>query len=66
MWIILLIIVIIIIYMFWNRAEYSADPPIRIRRWRSSVSNNMPGEPRQVQDDWWDKSYNSGIGFQLG
>jgi len=64
-----IIIIILVLVLFWyltKKAEHQNGPPIRIKRWRDSVPKGiMPGEPRQEQDDWWDKNYNSGIGFTL-
>ena len=68
--IILLIIVCILIIIYSNKKEY-----LSIRRWRDLTPKvrkfkNHLGEtvyitPRQVNDTWWDRNYNSGIGFQL-
>lgn len=58
------------IFKFYE-SYYDANSvkPIRLRRWRDSVpTNNALGGSdtlRQVQDDWWDRAYNSGRGFQL-
>lgn len=39
-----------------------------IRRWRNLVPDQsyILGPPRQVTDNVWDRTYNSGIGFQMG
>jgi len=67
MWVYIVIIILVLLLLYLNqKTEYQRDPPIRITRWRNSVPKGiMPGEPRQVQDDWWDTRYNSGIGFTL-
>ena len=68
MWAYIIIIILVLILLYLNqKTEYQSDPPTRIKRWRDSVPKEiMPGEPRQEQDDWWEKNYNSGIGFVLG
>jgi|GEM_PF-4556578 len=39
-----------------------------IRRWRNPVpdQSDILGPARQVTDDVWNRTYDSGIGFQLG
>ena len=39
---------------------------IKLRRWSDPPQNNLPGEQRSVQDDWWAQQYNSGQGLRLG
>lgn len=71
---IIIILILLMVTVLWlNRSQKSyeaLETPTRIRRWRDSVpkDNALGGEAtlRQEQDDWWDRSYNSGQGFQLG
>jgi len=57
-------------FIFRGESLDNTPSPIRLQRWRASVPNNnaLGGQDtlRQVQDDWWDRAYNSGQGFQLG
>ena len=46
--------------------EKNSTGSYSVRRWRDPVDNSNPNiVPRQVTDEWWDRAYNSGIGFQL-
>jgi hypothetical protein len=60
-------------YMLANGSPVEYRKPIggniiSIRRWRNPVpdQSNILGPPRQLTEDIWDRTYRSGIGFQLG